>query len=322
MITEPAFTNSMCIMLPPDTVGLSPELFKKLMAINPIEGLSCPPHTLVTLYEHPETRVLLRTLKFAMFLGAALDRSVGDDLCQHVRLTPLIGSTETGDQMSVRPADRKLWYTHDFVPENGHRMICVDSEDDELSNLHELVLDRHEDGRDNLFQAAFWNPAFKGMNRIRTNELYAPITDSDGRTRWIFSARKDDLTKLNWLAKFHAQDIEVRIQQHPDVKSVCVGGEGRPAPYVIVELKEGVLNTGSETQFLDDLYADIIAETNKVDIEEIRIPKETVFIAKQGKPLKRNLKQVIMRGEVERDYREEIEQAYLRLEKVKATATS
>jgi acyl-coenzyme A synthetase/AMP-(fatty) acid ligase len=319
MIGCPAFMDSPCVALPPDAVGLTPELFKKIMKMNRIDGIKCPPQTIVTLYEDPEARALLKTLKFVMYLGAALDRAIGDDLCQYTRLTPLIGSTETGDQFSVRPADRKLWHTHGFVPENGSKMIRLDAADGGADDFHELILERRNNA-DDMFQPAFWNPAFKGIDRIETKELYTPIADSDGGTRWVFSARKDDLTKLSWLAKFHAQDIEARIQQHPNVKSVCVGGEGRPAPYVIVEPKEGILDRISETQLLDDLYASVIAKTNDVDIQEIQIPRETLLTAKREKPFRRNLKQVVQRKGVEEDYQDEIEQAYLQLSKKEASA--
>jgi acyl-coenzyme A synthetase/AMP-(fatty) acid ligase len=318
MIMAPVYMDSLCIMLPPDVISPTPELFKKVMALNQIDGLKCPPQTIVTLYEDLETRSLLKSLVYLVYLGAALDRSIGDDLCQHVKLTPLLGSTETGDQLSLKPHNRKLWYTHDFVSESNAKMVRVDSASDDSKDLYELVLDRAEDGKANLYQAVYWNPAFQGQTRIETKELYTPVMDSDGRTRWEFSSRKDDLTKLSWLAKFHARDIEERIQQHVDVKSVCVGGEGRPAPYVIIEMKDSVLGGDGEEQLLERLYATVIAKTNDADIEEIRIPKETVFIAKRGKPFRRNLKQVVVRKGVEEDYREEIEHAYSLLEKASA----
>lgn len=133
-------------------------------------------------------------------------------------------------------------------------------------------------------------PAFRNSRAIETKELYEPIKDSDGRTRWAFSARKDDLTKLNWLAKFHAQDIESRVQQHPGVKGVVVGGEGRPTPYVIIEVEEGVLELGNEGQVLDKLYSGTIVEPNRANIDEIRITRETILIARKDRPFRRSLK--------------------------------
>jgi hypothetical protein len=313
----PAFWDTTCIMLPPDVVGLPPDVFKKVVKMNRVDGITSPPHSIHGLYADPESRALLKSLKFILYLGAALDRTIGDDLCQHVRLTPLIGSTETGDQLSLRPADRKLWYTHDYVPQNRHRFVVSDVADD----LYELVLDRPKHMKASIFQPAFWNPAFDGIECIETKEMYKPIKDLDGRTRWIFASRKDDLTKLDWLAKFHAQDVEGRIQQHPDIQSVIVGGEGRPTPYVIVEAKEGTLDGKSEEQLLDEVYTSVIKGSNEASIKEIKIPKETIIMAKPDKPLKRNFKQVVLRKEVEKDYLDEIEDAYARL-KIGTTISS
>ncbi|CAN9113724.1 unnamed protein product [Alternaria alternata] len=298
-------------------VTLTPALFKKITSMNKVDGMKCPPFTIAGLYEDPVTRDILKSLEFVVYIGAPLDRAIGDDLCQHTRLSPVIGSTETGDQIGLRPADRSLWYTHDFVPENGHKMVPFDTEGSD--NLHELILENAEDGRTNPFQLAFWNSGHRHLKRIETKELYRPVKDSDGRTRWAFSARKDDLTKLNWLAKFHAQSIESRILQHQEVQNAVVGGEGRPAPYVIVQVKEGALDEKSEAQLLDELYDSVIVGANKNDIDEIRIPRETVMAATREKPLKVNFKQVVQRRAIEQDYLEEIEQAYLQLEGARRT---
>jgi acyl-coenzyme A synthetase/AMP-(fatty) acid ligase len=313
MIMAPAFLDAPCVMMPRGEVTLTPALFKKITSMNKIDGIKCPPFTIAGLYEDLAAREILKSLEFVVYIGAPLDRAIGDDLYQHTRLSPVIGSTETGDQIDIRPADRKLWYTHDFVPENGHKMVPFDMENSD--DLHELILQNAEDGRTNPFQLAFWNSGYRSLKRIETKELYRPIKDSDGRTRWAFSARKDDLTKLNWLAKFHAQDIESRILQHPKVQNVVVGGEARPAPYVIVQVKEGVLDEKSGAQMLDELYDSVIAGANKNDIDEIGIPRETVMTAKKEKPLKVSFKQLVQRKAVEQDYLEEIEHAYLLLER-------
>lgn len=230
----------------------------------------------------------------------------------------LIGATETGKQVDLLPVNKKLWHTHDYVPENGNQMVRIEGTGaaaDGSDDLYELVLDRPKDGEPNLWQHAFWCSQFRDVDRIETKELYAPIKDLDGRTRWVFSARKDDLTKLEWLAKFHARDIEQTIQQHADVSSVFVGGEGRPAPYVIVEPKNGSIQGEKATILLDALYESL---SKGIDSHvEIRIPKETIFFTKPDKPLKRSFKQTLMRKEIEKDYNAEIEEVYSRLANVK-----
>jgi acyl-coenzyme A synthetase/AMP-(fatty) acid ligase len=190
MIVCPVVYNSPCIMMPLGEGTLTPDLFMKVTKMNKVEGLRAPPQTIVTLYENPETNALLKSLEFVGYLGAPLDQAIGDDLCQHTRLCSFIGSTETGDQVSIRPLDRKLWYTHEFVPENGHKMIPLDPElGGGPDGLHELVLFNTEDGRPSPFQLAFWNSGHRHLKCVETKELYTPVKDIDGRVRWAFSSR-------------------------------------------------------------------------------------------------------------------------------------
>ncbi|KAF2263763.1 acetyl-CoA synthetase-like protein [Lojkania enalia] len=311
----PVFMDTSCIVTPSDISGLPPAVFKKLVEMNIAEGILCPPHTITQLYNDPETQPLLKSRKFIIYIGAGLEKTVGDDLATHTKVSSIIGSTENGPQISVQSLDRRLWHTHSYVPESGGRMVqisgpgvAVDSPDD----LYELVLDRPKEGA-NLYQSAWWNPMWDGIDMIETKELYRPVKDSDGKTRWAMAGRKDDLTKLSWLAKFHATDVEMRIKRHSDVHHVFVGGEGQPTPYVLVEPKDGVLSKKSADALLDEIYTNVVVQMNKAGVEEIRIPKETVLIAKEHKPFKMSNKQTLIRKEIEKDYAEEIKEAYARL---------
>jgi hypothetical protein len=318
----PVFFDTSSVITPPDITSLPPLVFQKILQLNMVDGIMDPPHTIVQLYKDLETQPLLKGLKFVVYLGAALDREVGDELCEYTKLTSIIGSTETGPQPDIQPIDRKLWYTHDYVLENGSRMELVPNSGivgDGSDDLYELVLERSPGKERSYFQSAFWNPMWKDETRVDTKEMYSPVKDVDGRTRWQFSARKDDLTKLSWLAKFHATEIETRIRQHPEVSNVFVGGEGRPTPYVIIEPRGGVKD---EKTLLDLLYYGVIAHSSEDRIEEIRIPRETVMLAKKEKPFRLSAKQTVLRRVVEADYEEEIEEAYRRLERVNGAQVS
>lgn len=229
----------------------------------------------------------------------------------------IIGSTENGKQVDLMPMSKSLWYTHDFAPEGGARMVRIEGTGaaaDGSEDLHELVIFRSEDREPTLWQAAFWNPALKDLEKIETSELYAPAKDIDGSPRWVFSARKDDLTKLEWLAKFHAKHLENIILEHPDVSGVLVGGEGRPYPYVIVEPRNSNIEGEKSEALLVELYQSLSDNNSHA---EIHIPKETILITKPDKPLKRTFKKTLMRKEIEKDYNEEIEEVYKRLAEVK-----
>jgi acyl-coenzyme A synthetase/AMP-(fatty) acid ligase len=93
MIMAPVFLDAPCVMMPRGEVTLTPALFKKITSMNKIDGMKCPPFTIAGLYEDPVTREILKSLEFVVYIGAPLDRAIGDDLYQHTRLSPVIGST-------------------------------------------------------------------------------------------------------------------------------------------------------------------------------------------------------------------------------------
>jgi len=315
----PVYQDTTCVVPPADCTLFSANVMQKLVRMNVVDGFFGPPFTIGQLYANTEARQLLKNFQYIIYAGSALEQKIGDDLVEHTKLVSAIGSTETGIQITFLPVDRRLWYTHDFVPENGHRMDRLEGSGaaaDGSDDMFELTLERSTSKDPSLFQSAFWNTLFKDRQvNIETKELYSPIKDIDGRTRWVFNTRKDDLIKLKWLAKFHAGDIEKQIQQHPDVSSVFVGGQGRPTPYVIIEPKDGVLEKKAAEDLLNEIYAEVVSGSNKANSQDIRIPKETILVTKPGKPFKKSFKQTLMRKEIEKDYSVEIEEAYKQLAK-------
>ncbi|KAK6221183.1 hypothetical protein QIS74_04912 [Colletotrichum tabaci] len=309
---KPIFMNN-------DVVGLPPAIFQKLLRLNKVDGLMGFPFTIVDLYNNEETRESLKSLEFITYLGSALDRVVGNALCQHTRLNSVMGATESGGRFSLHPMDRKLWYSFQFIPEHHVRLVKLEGSGEALgdgddSDVYQMFIDRPPDGGPSIYQCAFWNyKMFQNVETIDTKELWRPVKDIDGSTRWESVARTDDWTKLVWMAKFHAQDIETKVSRYPGVKHVMVGGAGRIAPYVLIEVKDELLGRDHD-ELLDDIYEKTIVTHNEVSAKAVAIPRQTVFLASKGKPIKLTVKQLVLRREVEKDYKEEIEDVYHRLE--------
>ncbi|KAK1473437.1 hypothetical protein CABS01_04099 [Colletotrichum abscissum] len=313
------FSGTCVIQPPPDVVGLPPAIFQKLLRLNKVDGLMGFPFTIVDLYNNEEARESLKSLEFITYLGSALDRVVGDALCEHTRLNSVMGATESGGRFSLHPIDRKLWYSFQFIPEHHVRLVKLEGSGEALgdgddSDVYQMFIDRPPDGGPSIYQCAFWNyKMFKDVETIDTKELWRPVKDSDGSTRWESVARTDDWTKLIWMAKFHAQDIETKVARYPGVKHVMVGGAGRIAPYVLIEVKEDLLERNHE-ELLDDIYEKTIVGHNEISAKAVAIPRQTVFLASKEKPIKLTVKQLVLRREVEKDYKEEIEDVYKTLE--------
>lgn len=319
IVCGPLYWGCVTVIPPPDEFSVSPGLFKKLLRLNKVQSLWSVPQAVVGLYKDPTTQSLLKSLDNIVYLGASLDQAVGDDLCMHTKLMSYISSTETGMRYILSPRDRKLWYTFEYVPEGPHRFVKREgtgAAGDGSDDLYELVFERPADSELSLYCSVWWNPMYKDVDTVETRELYSPVQDLGGSTRWDFKSRTDDLLKLNWLAKFNAKHIETIIHRHADVSHVLVGGEGRPAPFVIVEPKDGAGEGKTADELLSEIYDDAVAQANKSDVGEIRVPRETVILANKHKPFKVSMKGLVVRRDVEKDYSEEIEEAYARHEKV------
>ncbi|KAI9163201.1 LOW QUALITY PROTEIN: acetyl-CoA synthetase-like protein [Paramyrothecium foliicola] len=313
------FSGTCVIQPPPDVVGLPPDVFQKMLRLNKVDGLMGFPFTIVDLYNNEQTRESLKSLEFITYLGSALDRVVGDALCEHTRLNSVMGATESGGRFSLHPIDRKLWYSFQFIPEHHVRLVQLEGSgaalgDGDDADVYQMFIDRPPGGGPSIYQCAFWNyRMFKDVESIDTKELWKPVKDVDGSTRWESVARTDDWTKLIWMAKFHAQDIETKVVRYPGVRHVMVGGAGRIAPYVLIEVNDELLERDSE-ELLDDIYEKAIVAHNEVSANAVAIPRQTLFLASKAKPIKLTVKQLVLRREVEKDYKEEIDAVYKKLE--------
>lgn len=321
------FDNCVPILPPQDVVGLPADVFLKLLGLNySVDGLLGFPFMVADLFNDERTREALKSLEFITYLGASLSRDVGDALCEHTRLGSVMGATESGGRYSFPPIDRKLWYTFQFIPEHHVRLVRQEgsgksaggSDDDDV---YKMYIDRPPGGGPSVFQCAYWNlKMFRDVEAIDVQELWKPVKDADGSTRWEFAGRADDWVKLLWMSKFHAEEIEVKLARYPGIKHVVVGGSERPAPYVLIELDDDLLGRAPES-VLDEIYQKIIVRVNEDDAKQVGIPRETVLLAKKEKPVKLNVKGLVLRREVEIDYKQEINAAYEHLERENANRT-
>jgi acyl-coenzyme A synthetase/AMP-(fatty) acid ligase len=70
----PIYADTICVIPPADHTVFSPDVFKKLLRSNTIDGIMCPPHTINQLYTEVETQQLLKELQFIVYVGAALGK--------------------------------------------------------------------------------------------------------------------------------------------------------------------------------------------------------------------------------------------------------
>lgn len=295
-----AFVGMITVLLPPDMKSpLDRESVIRICQHTGARSIVTPPSLIEDFYNDKSAFDFLKSLDYVCWLGAGLDSAIGEDLAKHTHLFPVIGSTERGPQPSFESPDVKMWNSFEFIPESGPRFEHISDD------LYELQVDRTPEH--DVFQGGFY--VFPDLDTIPSSEIYSPVVDSYGSTRWIFRGRTGDLVKLSWLAKFHATHIESAINMHSQVNSVVMGGEGRDVPYIIVEPKDhNEIQDGEK--FIDEIYDTMILSLNEKGHQEIHIPRDTVMLSDPSLPFQRTLKMTIIRQKVEDSYKQHIDAMY------------
>ena len=110
----------------------------------------------------------------------------------------------------------------------------------------------------------------------------------------------------------YASDLEAQIASHPDIKAAIIGGDGRPRPFLIVQMTEDPVLIGNENEkekILNKLWP-VIETANERCSEYVSLSKDLVIFTEPGKALERTAKGTISRQQSIALYLEEAERLY------------
>ncbi|KAE8306517.1 AMP-binding enzyme [Aspergillus transmontanensis] len=285
----PTFLHMTTVVGPP--VPPSAEIITKTLQYGQVEGAILPPALIDVLCQTSSGLDALRQLKFVHYAGAPLSKETGDQLASHVRIVPCIGSTEAGGYFTLIHDHRDAWDYTSFQEYAGAVF------ENRLSNLYELVFIRRPgDSPQPVFKL------YPDLDRFETKDLW--IEHPVHKGLWKIIGRTDDYVYLSHADGLHASLLEPEIEAHPRVRSALIGGHGRPAPVIIVELfstEEG------ETQ--EELISSLQPYIEKVNARVhdcVRLSTERVIIAAEEKPFIRTIKGSVARMQTLGLYEDEI----------------
>lgn len=111
-----------------------------------------------------------------------------------------------------------------------------------------------------------------------TNDLFRKHPEMEDLR--LYSGRKDDFVKLEYLTKFHGLGVEEIVERHPTVHRAIVGGDGRDSTCLLVELEgtaarqnERDLSHGGKVRAVDAIWLTVDKNINKNVADNINIRK-------------------------------------------------
>ena len=286
------------IVLGPGNKPLSLDLVNQVHDLGVLDGGLYPPSILEEICKSPEALEKIQRLEFIMFTGAPLSERAGNLLSSSAKLQNTIGSTEIGVFPTIQCSNTD-WLYFCFHPMFGHVM------EPRGEGRYELVLRKRPELRS--FQSVFH--IYPNSSEYRTRDLF--IQHPKKPHYWRYQGRVDDLIILS-----HGEDLdpiamESIIRQNPIVSAAVIGGEGRPRPFLLCELRDGAYpqHEDAKTRILDAL-GPTLAEANTMCSPYVNLVPQLVLFTGPDKPLARTLKGSINRRQSIEDYHSEIDKLY------------
>ena len=239
----------------------------------------------------------LRKLEYIYFVGAALTASTAQHLVGHCKVQPGMGSTEAGAYfITIRNEDD--WEYYHFRPSMGVEL------QQRTPELYELVFRRNS-------ELARWQQVFHlypGENTFRTKDLWTKHPSKPDL--WRYAARADDLIVFSHGEGLFPSEMQTEIMKHPRVKTALIGGQGRPRPFLLLELIDGVSFSGGDKESkLADVWTSIV-KANERCSQYVKLTKELVIFTSVDRRLPRTAKDTVSKRTAFALYSSEIADLY------------
>ncbi|KAJ5718555.1 hypothetical protein N7488_004201 [Penicillium malachiteum] len=273
----------------------NPATIAQVIKYGCVEGALLPPVLIDALCLSPDGIEALKRLKYIHYAGAPLSVKSGELLAPHVKLVPSIGSTECSGYFMVMHGKPDAWDYLAFQEHAGAKF------EQRTNDLHELVFIR-----DPSCEMQMIFKTYPDRDRFETNDLWVEHPTEKGL--WKIIGRSDDYVCFSHGDGIHASLLEPEITAHPHVKNVLIGGNGRPAPILLVEFVEDSENGSRDTQ-LESLRP-YVEKLNARCHQSVKVSLDKVIIASKQKPFLTTSKGSVARLQTLRLYNNEIDAVF------------
>ncbi|KAL2849382.1 hypothetical protein BJX68DRAFT_267234 [Aspergillus pseudodeflectus] len=270
----------------------TPDIIRDTIRYGRAEAALLPPALIDACCLSPTALEAIRGLKHLLYSGATLSAKSAELLIPYTKVVSAVGTTEAGGYWTTVPKERDAW---EYLGFPRHLGVTFERR---MDDLHELVWVRD----DALpFQQIF--KVYPELERFETKDLWREHPAHKGL--WKIIGRLDDYVYLSHADGLHASSLEPEITAHPSVKSAVIGGHGRPAPVLLVELNPGT-EYGDDHQALIESLLPYIQRVNARVHECVHLSPERVIVATKDKPFVLTVKDSVARLQTLALYEDEI----------------
>ncbi|KAH9903318.1 acetyl-CoA synthetase-like protein [Cubamyces lactineus] len=254
----------------------------------------------------PEKVDGMRRTRGVCFGGAPLASEVGDALAsQGVNLFSIYGLTEVGlVNLPVRPNPGLNWEYFSAHPAREVRFVPHDD------NKYEVVV-----LSDPNLSLPVINMKYEGRDAYATGDLAVPHETLPGF--WAVYGRTDEQIVLSNGEKTNPLPMEQVVNRDPHVKSSVMFGSRKFQNGILVQPQEQYAIDPNDSAQLEAFRNKIwpsIERANELAPQHSRIFKEMVLVTSPIKPLQFNVKGLPRRKIILKEYHDEIEACYKKVE--------
>ncbi|KAF7946079.1 uncharacterized protein EAE97_005117 [Botrytis byssoidea] len=303
-----AVFNQTPLIYPLAGVPLSTQVALEALKYVKADSAFFPPSFVEEVGKNPEMLdFLVENIDVLIYGGGDVSQATGNKISKRLKLSMLIGSTESGVYPTLFPSHKwpsDDWKYFHFNPNAGIELRP------HSEGRYEAVLTRNLDPEkvEPIFSV------FPSLNEWGTHDLYAPHPSIPDM--WLYTGRSDDIIVLLTGEKTNPVSMEQQISHHPEVRGALVVGTHRFQTALLIELiSPQTLSTSERAEAIERIWP-IIQEANQECPRHAKVAKSHVFFTSPDKPMARAGKGTIQRQPTFDLYAKEIDNLYADAEKM------
>lgn len=297
------FFNNTTVILPLPGIPPTGEALLEILKHTTADWATMAPLTLEGISKDEKLlNEISQRLNMLLFSGGSLPKVFGDVIATKIKLTSLLGSSESGPIPTMYPVGynfEKDWNYIQIHPALGAKF------DDSGTGVAELVWERSP--KTEPYQTVF--TIYPNLQVFRTKDLFTPHPELPNT--WTHASRSDDVIVFLHGEKINPIAYESNISKHPDVSAALMFGQQRFEPGLLIDPVESKrpMTAIEKAEFIQRIWPSV-EYANSLSPGYAQVSQSHILFTDSDMPILRTLKGSIRRAETWKQYATKIASVY------------